>query len=962
MANRRHPAIVVSTLLAACLSGRARGDDPGLIWRTLETPHFWVHYHEPLGPQAQRLARRAERAHEILAPLLAHAPAGRTHVVLRDNTDSANGSATVIPYNLINVLAVAPDSLSILNDFDDWMFDLIVHEYAHIVHLDTTHGWTRAYNAIFGKTFVWNAVQPSWFIEGLATYHESAQSSAGRVRSSLAEAMLRAATLADRAPSIDQLTGEQRAFPGGDIAYLLGSRFLHFIAERYGQEKLAEISHDYAGAAFPFGLNRSARRVLGKTYVRLYVEFLADLRRRHEAEAALVRERGETRTRRLTFAGRTLRYPRFSRDGREILFFQSDGLSHAAIRAVGAGGGPWRQLTEVTSDTPPSPAPGGDLVIERVEPWRTFYRFTDLFRWDAAEDRLRRLTEGARAREPAVAPDGRTIACAVIQADSSGLGIVPISGGTPDLLIRPENGRQVYTPAWSPDGKTLAYSGRAEAGYRDLFLYHLGSGTHRRLTRDRAMDLDPRFSPDGRTLFFSSDRTGTYNIFALDLADGRLWQVTNVLTAALQPDVSPDGRRLAFVGLSADGFDLHVMDLDATRFWPSPPAVIDRPPVPRIETAVPYPARPYQPIRDLYPRHLEIDWAFIRSQPLFVVLSASARDPVGHHGVAAAVRAVPESDYASFGGSYAYYRLWPTLGAQLERGTARRGGFVLDGRNTAYREERTWGRLFAGLPLLRLAEHSVSMDLRYTVEFLRNADADRYQPDPNDVTPRFPETGTIAGAGAGVSYRGARGYDWSVSPEEGRNLALRLTVNHEALGGDYHSTTVTWTWDEFLANPLLDRHVLSLRLNGGVSRRGDFRRRTAFAIGGFLEQDVVQDLLRLSFSGGGARLRGYPPGVVVGDQYHLLNAEYRFPLGELARGILTLPLYFKHAHMAAFADWGNAFRGEIDPAQFKLGLGGELRLELALGYHLHPILRLGYARGVDEGGIHETYVLLSSSF
>jgi hypothetical protein len=528
------------------------------------------------------------------------------------------------------------------------------------------------------------------------------------------------------------------------------------------------------------------------------------------------------------------------------------------------------------------------------------------------------------------------------------------------MLVAAFGSRQVYTPAWSPDGRTIAYSGWTEGGFRDLYLYHLPSGTTRRLTHDRAMDLDPRFSPDGRTLYFSSDRSGIYNIHALGLDDGSLPQVTDVIVGAWQPAISPDGRTMAFVGLSADGFDLYAMDLEASRFRDPAPGKPDRPPAPVIREDVRYPARPYEPIRDLYPRRLEIEWAAFRSQPWFVQVGAAAFDPVGHHVLSADARVVPDADSTALVGGYAYRRFWPTLGATLARDTSRPSGLVLDGVNQRYRLERTRASLQALLPVLRRAEHAVNVGLSYTRQWLKNADEDRYEPDPNDSVPVFPSTDPRAAAAVSVSYRGARAYARSISAEEGRNLVLRFSVDDEALGGTGHARTVTYGWDEFVKNPWADGHVLALRLGGGFSR-GDPDRRARFPVGGFGEQDYVQSLLELSFVSG-ARLRGYPPGVAAGDQFVLLNAEYRLPLADVVRGVSTLPVYLENLHLAAFADWGNAFVGPIEPQEFKLGAGGELRNDVVIGYVVPVVVRLGYAHGFDDGGVDDLYVLLGSGF
>jgi hypothetical protein len=71
---------------------------------------------------------------------------------------------------------------------------------------------------------------------------------------------------------------------------------------------------------------------------------------------------------------------------------------------------------------------------------------------------------------------------------------------------------------------------------------------------------------------------------------------------------------------------------------------------------------------------------------------------------------------------------------------------------------------------------------------------------------------------------------------------------------------------------------------------------------------------------------------------------------------------------AFFADYGGAFY-DLDPKnwtdQFHLGIGAELWIECTIGYFLNPIIRVGYAHGVDDaasvpGG--QTYTVISLPF
>ena len=71
-------------------------------------------------------------------------------------------------------------------------------------------------------------------------------------------------------------------------------------------------------------------------------------------------------------------------------------------------------------------------------------------------------------------------------------------------------------------------------------------GTPKRLTHDAFVETDPAWSPDGKSLAYSSDRDGFMNIWVRDLQSGADRQVTHGSAAAMQAAWSPDGSRIAF--------------------------------------------------------------------------------------------------------------------------------------------------------------------------------------------------------------------------------------------------------------------------------------------------------------------------------------------------------------------------------------------------------------------------------
>src|SRR3954447_4281590 len=321
----------VAALLCA---GAARAADPRVDWQTIDTPHLEIHFPHGGYRFAAKAARMLEGAHARLSPLLDHVPDARTQVVLTDDTDFANGSASPVLYTLVHGFAAPPDPRSTLADFDDWVQELFNHEYTHILHLDTVGGIPSAFNTVFGQIWIPNGLQPGWFIEGLATFAESDVSAAGRVRSSSEEMTVRAEALEGRFPRIDQLSNLPLAWPRSASWYTLGGRFLTFIGDDQGMGALRDLSHDYGSRAIPLGLNISSEKVLGEPYLSLYPRFRQYEVEQAEAVRDKVRAQGETQLEILTHLGELTHSPRFSADSKTLCYFNAGPHRLPEIRAV----------------------------------------------------------------------------------------------------------------------------------------------------------------------------------------------------------------------------------------------------------------------------------------------------------------------------------------------------------------------------------------------------------------------------------------------------------------------------------------------------------------------------------------------------------------------------------------------------------------------------------------------------
>jgi len=956
------PLVALAAMLVAgtTADARAQARDPQLVWRTIETPHFRIHYHQPLGHLARRTAAIAEQAHASLATIIGSVPSDRVEVVLTDESDSANGSATALPFDTIRLYAEAPDDISTLADYDDWMTLLVTHEHTHILHLDQATGLPAFINAILGKIYMPNHVSPRWLLEGVAVWQESALTSGGRLRSTQWDMYLRMDSLEDRHWTLAQVTNDADRWPHGNAAYLYGSYFVQFIARRHGREAIASAIHDYADSVLPYGLSRVLRRSTGEGLEELWDEFLAERRAADQAVLRRIEAEGRVEGTRLTRHGEVARAPRFLRDGR-LVYMRSDGRARPRLVVVDPHGDIASEIVRVNGGGEAAVTPDGlSLVYSRVEAHRDIYASSDLFGGELASGDERRLTDGLRAREPDVSRDGRWITFTTSRAGTSHLMIAEradVRRTMRELSVGPLY-TQVYTPRFSPDGRTIACSRWRAGGLRDVILVDIASGRIEELTHDRALDTGPVWSHDGRTVFFSSDRTGIANLYAYRLPTGTLEQVTNVIGGAYQPAISDDGHRLVYLGYTSFGFDLFELDLTAITPRAARPYVDTRPPPSETTPLFHAESRDYDPLPTLYPRSYFVDLGADSWGPQLGI-SFAGEDVLSFHRWNARLGVGLTRGAFRFDAGYSYNR--SPLGVSLYafRNESLAGGLEIAG------EEREWTQEAAGASAsvsysFPRSFRSDTIALSYSATHTRATEpfAQAHELDPNTPAPRLPEMGFFSTLRFGWSYQDLERYTYDISASNGRSISLSGSVSDPVIGSEHRVLTMEWSITQYV--PLWELHVLALRYAGGISG-GDLRRRGIFSVGGFPQVNPLDSILAPVVLGGAA-LRGYAANDRAGTQFHLAQIEYRFPIVRFNLGHSTLPLYLNRMYALAFFDFGDAFFGNFDLRTSGAGVGAEWFVDFTLFYLLGFSLRVGYARGLSDGGIDQVYGHLGVPF
>ena len=110
---------------------------------------------------------------------------------------------------------------------------------------------------------------------------------------------------------------------------------------------------------------------------------------------------------------------------------------------------------------------------------------------------------------------------------------------------------QVGSPSFSPDGNKVTFEALDIGGKADLYIFDLPAEKLTRLTNDYYDDRDPDFSPDGKTIVFSSDRTAygvknKYNLFLYHLDDNSISYLTSGDQVDYAPQFSQDGKKIIY--------------------------------------------------------------------------------------------------------------------------------------------------------------------------------------------------------------------------------------------------------------------------------------------------------------------------------------------------------------------------------------------------------------------------------
>ncbi len=466
-------------------------------WKMYPSPHFDVYHYGAESGFLQEVVSDAESAylriskeldHELKfrVPLViykTHAEFEQTNITMEELTEGILAFAEPIQNRMVIPIDQPPDEL----------YTLIAHELTHIFQF-----------SIFFEGYLGRALRsnpPLWITEGMASYLAQDETNLDRM-------VIRDAVVNNILPPIQDL--RQLTF----LTYRYGHAIYDFIEQEQGKEGLRNFIFEYRKVLLTGNVEKAIKEGLGYDVDEFNRRFNRYLRKKY-FPVLLEKKAPEDY-------------------GKEI------GIKKEGVPTFS-----------------PTPSPSGELVAVLAAPRRLDIDLMILSAEDGSV--LRNLTRGwtnryeylvaevfQGKRDLSWSPTGDQVAVFARKGNTRRL--LVYNALTRKLLreIRLPGIAQCASPAFSPDGSRIAFEGNRD-GVVDIFELELETGQIRNVTQDDYFDSNPWYAGDGKTLLYDRRIGKFWKVFTVDLSDPqRKSQLTFGPSSDIEPSYSRDGKTVYF--------------------------------------------------------------------------------------------------------------------------------------------------------------------------------------------------------------------------------------------------------------------------------------------------------------------------------------------------------------------------------------------------------------------------------
>ncbi len=489
-------------------------------WHYYRAPHFDVYYYPEEEHLLDQIVSYAESQYVRISQILDHEIKFRipliyykTHVEF----EQTNIELGFIP-EFVAAFAEPIENRMVLpaDEPPDKLYRLIGHELTHVFE------FSILFQESLGRAF--RANTPPWIMEGLASH-------LGQDEDSLDRMIIRDAVVNGLIPPIHRVN--VLSF----LTYRYGQAAFDFIEERYGSEGVRNFLWEFRKSLLTNNIEKPIHDAFGIDADEFDRQFKRYLQKKY-LPLLLDKKEAEDYGREITTRQETEREP-------EGVVWFSPALSPSG-ELIAVMTNRWQDL---------------DVAIVSAKDGKVFRNLTKGF-----TNKFEYVVYGALKgkKDLTWSPEGDRVAFFVRRENERALMLVDAIRGNRRHLISIPGVDDELSPAWSPDGKTIAFEGN-KSGLVDIFTIDLESGQIRNLTQDEFYDGNPSWSPDGRQVLYNRRINAFDKVFMVDASDpSRKVQLTFGDSSDLQPAFSRDARTVYFTSDVGGGiYNLHSLSLDS---------------------------------------------------------------------------------------------------------------------------------------------------------------------------------------------------------------------------------------------------------------------------------------------------------------------------------------------------------------------------------------------------------------
>jgi len=536
------------------------GQDPSQIkWRQINTINFNVIYPEEFEKQAQRISYVLEKVYNYGSKSLDFRPR-KISVILHTRTVKSNG-----------LMAWAPKRIELFTTphqqiyAQDWLEQLALHEFRHLVQVDKIQselpGLLKIILGEQAAAIVVGAYLPFWFLEGDAVVTETALSQAGRGRMGSFSMEHRAQLTEKGKYSFDKAyLGSYKDFVPD--YYKLGYWMVGKSREKFGPGFWANAVKKIGQRPFSITpLNSTVKRTTGLSTKQLYSQLFDELGNEWKQKTSdisidsisIVSPARKNYTEYL--------YPHFYRDSTIVAYRKSiDDIGRFVLIN--------HDKTEQVIYTPgtifeESVSLQDNLIIwaERRSDLRWTHSDRSVIQIYNIENKVKReILNKNKLFSPVISPNLKSFAAIEVDpANNFSLSVYNLAGGELIEQFKTSDNQYFFTPCWNENGEML-YVVCLSAKGKYLASVELKTRQIKQLTSTTFANLKNPVYSNGK-IFFSSDFSGTDNLYAFDLQSKKITEVAKVLFGADYPSILDSKEKVLFSNYTSGGYQLATIPL-----------------------------------------------------------------------------------------------------------------------------------------------------------------------------------------------------------------------------------------------------------------------------------------------------------------------------------------------------------------------------------------------------------------